>query len=128
MEFFKSVISAMAYASLGFSFTAAYLKINKIWKRKHIAEVASSVSIVGNVVDIIPLTFFALNFMLVAQWQGLIDSVLWIFAGIVTVLIGSGLWVEEHRHKPFWTRIRAALKLEKTEVGHLAASFFRPSG
>ena len=89
MEMFKAFISAMAYASLGFSFAAAYLKVNKIWKRKHISEVANSVSIVGNVLDIIPLTFFALNFMFAAQWQGLIDSVLWIVAGFVTVMIGA---------------------------------------
>ena len=63
MEVFKSFISYMAYASLGFSFAAAYLKINKLWKRKHIAEVANSVSIMGNVFDIIPSTFFALNFL-----------------------------------------------------------------
>ena len=128
MEMFKSFVSVMAYASLGFSLTAAYLKLNKIWKRKHIGEVANSVSILGNVFDIIPLTFFALNFLFVAQWQGLIDSVIWIFAGVVTVLIGSGLWVQENRGKSLWTRIKAALRLEKSEVGHLAMSFFRPSG
>jgi hypothetical protein len=127
MEFFKSFISIMAYASLGFSFAAAYLKINKIWKRKHIEEVASSVSIMGNVLDIIPLTIFSLNFLLVAQWQGLIDSVLWIVAGVVSVLIGSGLWVQSNRGKSFWTRLMESLKLEKSEVGHLATSFFRPS-
>ena len=128
MEMFKSFVSMMAYASLGFSLAAAYLKLNKIWKRKHIGEVANSVSILGNVFDIIPLTFFALNFLFVAQWQGLIDSVIWIFAGIITVLIGSGLWIQENRHKSLWTRIREALKLEQSEVGHLATSFFRPSG
>ena len=127
MEMFKSFISAMAYASLGFSFAAAYLKVNKLWKRKHISEVANSVSIVGNVFDIIPLTFFALNFLFVAQWQGLIDSVLWIIAGSVTVLIGSGLWVQEHRGKTFWRKVLEALKLEKSEVTHLATTFFRPS-
>jgi hypothetical protein len=128
MEIFKSFISAMAYASLGFSFAAAYLKINKIWKRKHILEVANSVSIVGNVVDIIPLSFFALNFLFAAQWQGLIDSILWIVAGIMTVMIGSGMWVQENRNKAFWRRIGEALKLEKSEIGHLATTFFRPSG
>ena len=128
MESFKSFISVMAYASLGFSFAAAYLKINKIWKRKHIADVANSVSIVGNVFDIIPLTFFSLNFFLIAQWQGLIDSILWIFAGVISVFIGSGLWVQENRHKSFWTRLRESLKLEKSEIGYLASSFFRPSG
>jgi uncharacterized tellurite resistance protein B-like protein len=127
MEMFKSFISAMAYASLGFSFAAAYLKVNKIWKRKHIPEVANSVSIVGNVLDIIPLTFFALNFLLAAQWQGLIDSVLWIVAGFVTVLIGAGVWVQENRHKSFWRRVAEALKLERSEVTHLATTFFRPS-
>jgi hypothetical protein len=102
------------------------LKINKIWKRKHIAEVTNSISILGNVFDLIPLIFFSLNFLLVAQWQGLIDSVLWIFAGAVSVLIGSGLWVQENKGKSFWTRLKESLKLEKSEVGHLATTFFRP--
>lgn len=127
MELFKSYISIMAYASLGFSFAAAYLKINKIWQRKHIEEVASSVSIMGNVFDIIPLTIFSLNFLLAAQWQGLIDSMLWIVAGMISILIGSGLWVQSNRGKSFWTRLKESLKLEKSEVGHLATTFFRPS-
>ncbi len=128
MEFIKSFIGIMAYAALGFSIAAAYLKINKIWKRKHIAEVANSVSIVGNLFDIIPLTFFSLNFLIVAQWQGLIDSVIWIFAGAITVLIGSGIWVPENRHKSFWTTLKESLTLEKSEVGHFATSFLRPPG
>jgi hypothetical protein len=127
MELFKSFISIMAYASLGFSFAAAYLKINKVWKRKHIEEVANSVSIMGNVFDVIPLTFFSLNYLFVAQWQGLIDSVLWIFAGVVSVLIGSGLWVQGNRGESFWSRLKKSLKLEKSEIGHLATTFFRPS-
>jgi hypothetical protein len=127
MESFKSLISTLAFASLGFSIAAAYLKINKIWKRKHIEEVANSVSIAGNVVDLIPLTFFALNFLLVAQWQGLIDSIIWIAAGMVSVLIGSGMWVQKHHNKSFWTRVKEALKLERSEVGDLASALFRSS-
>jgi len=128
MEFFKSFIGIMAYASLGFTVAAAYLKINKIWKRKHNAEVADSVSIVGNVIYVIPLSFFALNYIFIAHWQGLIDSVIWIASGIVYILIGSRLWVQSHRHKTFWTRLKEVLKLERSEVGDLANSFFRPSG
>jgi len=127
MELFKSVISIMAYASLGFSIAAAYLKINKIWKRKHIEEVANSVSITGNICDVIPKTFFTLNYFLVAQWQGLIDSMLWMSAGVISVLIGSGLWVQANQGKSFWTRLKESLKLEKSEAGHLATTFFRPS-
>ncbi len=127
MEFFKSFIGIMAYASLGFTVAAAYLKINKIWTRKHNAEVADSISIVGNVVYIIPLSFFALNYIFIAHWQGLIDSIIWITSGIVYVLIGSRLWVQSHRHKNFWIRLQEVLKLERSEVGDLARSFFRPS-
>jgi hypothetical protein len=127
MELFKSFISIMAYASLGFSIAAAYLKINKIWKRKHIEEVAHSVSIMGNVFDIIPKMFFSLNFFFIAQWQGLIDSMLWMSAGVISVFIGSGLWVQANRGKSFWTRLKESLKLEKSEVGHLATTLFRPS-
>jgi hypothetical protein len=126
MELLKSIVSVLAYASLGFSATAAYLKINKIWKRKHNEEVANSVSIVGNVVDLIPLSFFSLNYLFVMQWQGLIDSVIWIVAGVVSIMIGSGLWVEANRHKSSWTRWKEALKLEKSEVGDLAMSLKRP--
>jgi hypothetical protein len=127
MEAIKSVIGILAYASLGFSAAAAYLKLNKVWKRKHNAEVANSVSIAGNVIDIIPLTFFALNFMIVAQWQGLIDSMIWIITGIAFVFIGSGLWVEGKRQKSFWLRVKEALKLESTEIGELASALFRSS-
>ena len=128
MEFFVSYLGVVAYASLGFTVAAAYLKLNKIWKRKHNAEVADSVSIVGNVIYIIPLSFFALNYVFMAHWQGLIDSVIWITSGIIYVLIGSRLWVRSHRHKSFWIRLKEVLKLERSEVGDLAKSFFRPSG
>jgi hypothetical protein len=128
MEFFKSFIAIMAYASLGFSAAAAYLKINKVWKRKHNAEVANSVSIMGNVIDVMPLSFFALNFLFAAQWQGFIDSLIWIVAGAAMILIGSGFWVPENRRKSFWTEFKQALKLEGSEVGHLASALFRPSG
>ncbi len=90
---------------LGFTVGAAYLKLNKIWIRKHNAEVADSVSIVGNVVYIIPLSFFALNYIFIAHWQGVIDSVIWIISGIVYILIGFRLWVQSHRHKTFWARL-----------------------
>lgn len=128
MEFFESYIGIVAYASLGFTVVAAYLKLNKIWKRKHNVEVADSVSVVGNVIFIVPLSFFALNYAFMAHWQGVIDSVIWIISGIIYILIGSRLWVRSHRHKSFLTRLKEVLKLERSEVGDLANSFFRPSG
>ncbi len=68
-----------------------------------------------------------LNFLLVAQWQGFIDSIIWISAGIALILIGAGLWVEDKRELTFWAKVREALKLERSEIGELALSLFRPS-
>jgi hypothetical protein len=128
MELLESIVGMLAFAALGFSGTAAYLKINKIWKRKHNREVANSVSIAGNFVDLIPLTFFSVHYLLQLEWQGFIDSLIWIVAGVVSITIGSGLWVQANRQKSAWTRFKEALKLEKSEVGDLAKALFRPSG
>lgn len=128
MEFLKSAFGFLAYAALAISLAAAYLKINKIWKRKHNAEVANSVSIAGNVLDVIPLIVFALNYVLIAQWQGFIRSTIWVVAGLILIMIGSGFWVQASRHKSTWMRLKEALRLERSEVAHLATTFFRPSG
>jgi hypothetical protein len=128
MEFIESIVSMLAFAALGFSGTAAYLKINKIWKRKHNREVANSVSIAGNFVDLIPLTFFSAHYLLQLELHGFIDSLIWIVAGVVSIMIGSGLWVQENRQKTVWMRFKEALKLEKSEIGDLAKALFRPSG
>ena len=69
----------------------------------------------------------ALNYMFESLWQGLIDSIIWIASGVAYILIGSRFWVRSHRRKSFWTRLKEVLKLERSEVGDFAKSFFRPS-
>ncbi len=81
----------------------------------------------GQVTSMIPLIFFSLNFILEAQCQGLIDAVIWIIYSSIVVLIGSGLWVQGQQEKTLWIRLKAALKLERSEVGDLASELFRPS-
>ena len=128
MEFFKLLIYYLAFASLGFSFAAAYLKIIKIWKRKHLRDVAESVSISGNIIDVVPLSVFALNYYFVSQWQGLIDSAVWIVAGIILIVIGTGFWVEpKNKKKSLWRLLKEALHLEKKEVVNLTKALFKPS-
>jgi len=80
MGLLKSVIVIMAFASLGISATAAYLRIDKLWKRKHHPEVADSSSITANVILIIPLKIYSLNYLFANLWVGLLDSLVWIGA------------------------------------------------
>ncbi|MFT5571635.1 MAG: hypothetical protein ACI9FR_000554 [Cryomorphaceae bacterium] len=127
METWKTVIGALAYASLGIALVSSYLQLNKIWSRKHKEEVANSISIVGHVMTIIPGVIFGLNFLVVAQWQGFINSIIWILWGCTMILIGSGLWVQNRRRKSFWSNIKRALRLEREEFGTLALALFRPA-
>jgi hypothetical protein len=127
METWKTVIGALAYASLGIALVSSYLQLNKIWSRKHKEEVANSISIVGHVMTIVPGIIFGLNFLVVAQWQGFINSVIWILWGSTMILIGSGVWVQNRRRKGFWSNIKRALRLEREEFGTLALALFRPA-
>ena len=60
MGMLEKVVNVLAYGSLFFAASAAYLQLNKLWARKHIAEVAESISIPGILVESIPLFFFGL--------------------------------------------------------------------
>lgn len=127
METWKEVIGVLAYLSLGIGAISAYLQLNKVWSRKHREEVANSISIAGHVMTIIPLIIFGLNFLVVAQWQGFINSIIWICWGSMMILIGSGLWIKGNRKKGLWNNVKRALRLEKSEVGDLAMALIRPA-
>ncbi len=127
MEELRTFIRLLTVASLGLAAVQIYLTLNKLWTRKHEKVVAESISIYGELIGLIPLFLLTLSFFLDRQWEGVIDGLLWITAGTVTVAIGTGLWVEGRRGRGFLKLMRDAMALERTEVGDLARAFFRPS-
>lgn len=127
MEEFRAFIRILTMASLVLAAAQVYLTINKLWTRKHERVVAESVSIFGELVGLIPLFFLTLSYILDGQWEGVVDGALWLFAGAITIAIGTGMWVVGKRGRGFWSLMRDAMALERTEVGDLARSFFRPS-
>jgi len=126
-ETFKTIISFIAYASLGFTFMEVYLTLNKLWKRRHERKVAESISITGKFIGFFTSTVFVLNFSFSQHWQGAINAFFWVFAAIVQIFIGAGVWVAGQRKIGFWTLVRKSLRLERKEAADLAKSFFRPS-
>lgn len=128
MSLLRSTIQFLAAASLLLAAVQIYLTLNKLWKRKHEPAVAESVSIMGEFVGLVPLFFLTSNFMLQGQWEGAVDGLLWLVAGGVTIVIGTGRWVEGRRGKGFFTLLREALALEREEVGDLARRLIRPAG
>lgn len=126
-EFIASGFRFLVYASIGFTTIQIYLTLNRLWKRKHERVVAESISIMGHFVGLVPLTILTTHFALQGEWEGFADGALWIFAGAVTILIGTGAWVEGRRRQGVWSLLASALRTERAEVGDLVRSFFRPS-
>lgn len=122
-----TLINALAYGSLLFAATAAYLQLNKLWSRKHIEEVADSVSIPGILVESIPLFFFGLYFINKGEVLGIIDSLIWLTAAVLVVMIGAGFWVKGRRKRGFWRLVVDSISKERSEMSTLARQLVRPS-
>jgi hypothetical protein len=127
-EVIGDLFRVLVYASIGLTVLQIYLSLNRLWKRKHERVVAESVSILGEFVGLVPLMILTANFGLEEQWEGFVDGLLWIFAAGITVLIGTGRWVEGQREQGWMSLLFSAIRTERGEVGYLARSFFRPSG
>ncbi len=128
MEVFQKAVSILAFLSIGFSLTEAYLKANQIWKRKHERLVVESISVTAQLVSLFPLSIFSLNYLFQRQYVGLMDSTIFATLAVFNIIVGMSFWVPGERKKGFWTLIKETLNLERKEAGNLANSFFKPSG
>lgn len=123
----ETIVNTLAYGSLLFAACAAYLQLNKLWSRKHLPEVAESISIPGILVESIPLFFFALYFMFKGEVLGIIDSVIWLISAVLVTMIGSGFWVKGQRKRGMLRLMLGAITRERAEIGQLAREFVSPS-
>ena len=120
-----TTINILAYGSIVFSLFAAYLQINKLWSRKHIASVAESVSIPGRLVESIPLFFFGIYFVSKGDLVGIADNTIWMASAIIGILVGSGFWVKGNRGTGFWRLAIRSVKQERKETTWLFKQIIR---
>lgn len=129
MPWLQSIFSLLAYCSLGFVVFEIYLTLNKLWSRKHDPRVVESISVMSKLVGLIPATMFVLEAGLRRDWSAAsLDGLIWIFALVVELLIGMGLWVAGQRRRSFWVMLRRALAQERSELGDLLKALVRPMG
>ncbi|MEM8659964.1 MAG: hypothetical protein AAGF35_03670, partial [Pseudomonadota bacterium] len=112
----------LAYGSLAVGATSAYLQLNKLWSRKHIPEVAESISISGVLLEAVPYIFFCLYFTTTGDHVGFFDNLIWLLAAIGSIMVGSGFWVKGKRKNNLIQLAWASLKRESDEVGNLVKS------
>ncbi|MFV1988749.1 MAG: hypothetical protein ACC682_15865 [Gemmatimonadota bacterium] len=125
----ESVVRFLVAIGVVIAAVSNYLIINKLWKRKHLKDVAESVSISAAL-----LGLFTAGPLLV---QGAlydhtpmpaIKTGIGIITGIIFVMIGTGMWVKGNRETPFRKLLMRALRMEGKESGDLIKAIGRPKG
>ena len=125
----NKIIAALVASALLFSVFQFYLKLNKVWKRRGISEVAESISIVASLLGFVTLVPFLLNSILISQdYPSSVKYILGLILATVFTLISMGYFVAENRDKNFFRILINALSAEKNESTDLLSAMLRPHG
>jgi hypothetical protein len=96
-----------------------YLNINKLWRTKHEAIVAESISVGAKALGISIAGIFLLNFIVKKDYGSSISYLLFLISDIIFFLVGIGFWVRQSKNLGIGKRFFRSLKQEKSEVGNL---------
>ena len=125
----ESVVRFLVAIGVLIAAISNYLIINKLWKRKHLKDVAESVSISAALLGLftgVPLLIQGAVYDRTPLPA--IKTGIGIITGILFVMIGAGMWVRGNREKKFWHLLLGALRLEGKESGDLLKALGRPKG
>jgi len=126
---FKKLLSILVSSALLFSVMQAYLKVNKIWKRRKNEEVANSISIVAAMLGfVVGVPFLLNNIFITHDFFSAGKVVLGLSLAVLFTLIGAGFFVDANRDIGFIKLFIKALNLEKKESGELLSAMLRPTG
>ncbi len=129
MEGFARFVEFLVAIGVVIAAISNYLIINKLWKRKHLKDVAESVSVSAALLGLATAIPLFLQFVLIDRSMlPAAKTAIGILTGIIFVLIGTGLWVRENRGLGFGRLFRGALKLEQRESADLLKAMMRPRG
>ena len=127
MNSVNDLITHLAIFGLIVSTVVSYLRVNKIWVRKHIRDVSESVSVAAALLSLFTTLPFLIKYSwldpdpLVAANFGISLAVM-----IVYLLIGIGFFVHDDQQRSFWTRIWHSLRDERRELTNLVSFVARP--
>ena len=125
----NKIIAFLVTSALFISIFQFYLKLNKVWKRRGIKEVANSISIVAALLGFAVGFPFLLNSLFISgDYPAAGKSVLGLGMAVMMTLISMGYFVDENREKGFIRLLLDALGAEKSESTDLLSAMLRPHG
>ncbi|MDD9876335.1 MAG: TerB family tellurite resistance protein [Magnetovibrio sp.] len=125
---FAEFIDWLTAASAVITAVNIYLMVNKIWGRKHIKDVAESLSVAAYTLSfVLAVPFFLKFLMFEADYVSVIVYGLWMALYALYVLIGAGVWVAGKRDTGLFRKFLAALRTERDEIGTLINALSQPA-
>ena len=127
MSTFDQIITSAAILGLAVSAVISYLKVNKLWARRHIKEVTESISVAAALLSLLTTVPFLVKFIVVDQdYVAAGKFILSLAVFVVFFLVGIGFWVRREQRLGLWRMMRRALATERGELTYLLHSFARP--
>jgi hypothetical protein len=127
MTTFDQIITGAALLGLAVSTVISYLKVNKLWARRHIKEVTESISVAAALLSLVTTVPFMVKFIVIDHdYVAAGKFVLSLAVFVVFFLVGIGLWVKREEKIGWWKMLRRALATERGELTYLIHSFARP--
>lgn len=127
MNSVSDLITSLAVFGLVVSAVVSYLRVNKIWVRKHIRDVSESVSVAAALLSLFTTLPFLIKYTyispdpLVAANFGISLVVM-----VVYLLIGIGFFIQDEEKTSLWVRIWRSLRDERHELTNLVPFVARP--
>ncbi len=103
-----------------------YLRVNKIWKRKHTKEVSDSQSIAGNSLLLLNCLIWIVYYLQNGDTKSIVDTSIIVFEAFVFLLISTGIFVKGREKIGFWRSIKEAFRFERSEANYLWNKWFKP--
>lgn len=121
-------VNIFAWITLALVISESYLRANKMWSRKHMQEVAESVSLMAQGVGLLTLGSYAAASYVDGSMHGIVSSVIWFSMTVLMILIGSGFWLKSTRSLTTLQRFKLFFNKETNEVGDLIKDMYSPAG
>ncbi|MGB5209536.1 MAG: hypothetical protein WBO47_04925 [Gammaproteobacteria bacterium] len=123
----QQVLTSLAILGLLISVVISYLKVNKLWARRHIKEVAESISVVAAILSLFTTLPFLIKFVVIDQdYVAAGKFLLSLLVFFVFFLVGIGYWVKRQENPGLWGLLRRAIANERGEISYLIHSFTKP--
>jgi hypothetical protein len=129
VQAFRALIEFLVAIGIIVAVVSNYLIINKLWKRRAVADVADSISVGAALLGLATSIPFLILFVLIDYSPaGAAKTAIGIITGVVFVLVGSGVWVAELRERGFLALFVRALRVERQESADLIKQLVQPAG